>query len=442
MIECMKKFQVDAVRWLNEGYRGALFADMGTGKTCIALTHLTGTQEWPALVISTKRVVELVWEQEAQKWYHLSSIKFSRVTGTAGERRKALDTKAQMYLINIENIQWLMEQPNVPRFKVVILDELSLWRKQGKRWKAVRDWLADVNCVIGLTGTPASNGYEGLWPQMELINPGTLFRTQTLYRQRYFWQHANNPHRLMLRPGADEEIQELMTDHVHRISNDELEMPELVENDIPVRIPLEASRQMIAEFRAENYLKVGFNEISGDSAATAIMKLVQMGNGNVYTDDGLVMHVHAGKEEALKDYIAERQGAPCLIAYHFKHDLDAIKRALIGNVKVLDGSLSAADAEQMQQEWNEGLIPAMCVHPDSAGHGLNLQECHADRILWFSMTYNLDSYDQLNARLCRQGNDAATVFVDRLIAGREDRVIAKALSEKTDVEQALLDSFS
>jgi SNF2 family DNA or RNA helicase len=165
-----------------------------------------------------------------------------------------------------------------------------------------------------------------------------------------------------------------------------------------------------------------------------------MGNGNVYTDAGLVMHIHNGKADALVEYIGELQGEPCLVAYHFKHDLTAIKKA-VPDIKVLHGDLNASAAAQMQYEWNEGKIPAMAVHPDSAGHGLNLQECHANRILWYSLTYDLDSYDQLNARLCRQGNESKTVFVDRLIAGKEDRVMAKALSEKTDVEQALLEAF-
>ncbi len=437
----LRAFQTDAVTWLNEGFCGALLADMGTGKTAIVLQHLLEVNTWPVLVVSTKRVCELVWRQEAQKWeqFHFD-ISFSLVTGDAAARQNALDTSAQVYLINIENIQWLMTNATVPEFQVAVLDELSLWKAQGKRWKAVRTWLADMGSVIGMTGTPASNGYEGLWPQMELIHPGAMGRTQTLYRQQHFWQHANNPHSLMLKPGSDEKIQALMTPFVHRISNDQLDMPELVENDIPIKIPLLASRKLIAEFRKESYLKVGEHEISGDSAATAILKLVQMGNGNVYTDAGLVMHIHTGKADALIEYINELQGQPCLVAYHFKHDLAAIKRA-VPSIKVLHGDLSASAAAQMQYEWNEGVIPAMAVHPDSAGHGLNLQECHADRVLWYSLTYDLDSYDQLNARLCRQGNDSDTVFIDRLIAGKEDRVMAKALSDKTSVEQALLEAF-
>ena len=447
----LKPFQEDAIGWLGDGMRGALFADMGSGKTAIALTHLSDHDLFPALVISTKRVCELVWEAEAAQWQHLHHLRFSRVMGNSAERSHSLYDTADIYLINIENIQWLMDQPEFPKFRCVVLDELSLWKGMKKRWKAVRKWLADgIPEVIGLTGTPASNGYEGLWPQMELIEPGMLGRTMTLYRQTHFWQLRE--HMIELRPGEQDKILRRMEPHVFRISNKDLKMPALVENDIPVRIPDVEARQLIAEFRRESYVcenpvsavtpardndwHPGW-EISGNSAASAINKLVQMGNGSVYTDDGTVLRVHDGKEEALKEYIAEQQGQPVMIAYYYKHDLDAIKRALPG-IRCMNGDITSAEAASLKDDWNNNRLPYMAIHPGSGGHGLNLQEGQANRICWYSMVWDLDLYDQTNARICRQGNDEPTVWVDRLIAGPEDRTIATALTAKTSVQDALL----
>ena len=440
----MKPFQRTAVRWLGLGLRGALLADMGSGKTIITLTHIVDHHIIPVLVISTKRVCELVWEDEAAAWEHTDHLVFSRIMGDGAQRLNGLRKDANIYLINIENIQWLMDQPDLPDFQCVILDELSLWKGMKKRWKAVRKWLTTVPEVIGLTGTPASNGYEGLWPQMELIEQGMLGRTMTLYRQTHFWQLRE--HMIELRPGEADKIKARMAPHVFRISNADLDMPELVENDIKVGLPL-AARKMIGEFRRESYISEvppssvpdenpGW-EISGNSAASAINKMVQMGNGAVYSDDGTVVPVHTAKQEALSAYVSEQQGQPVMIAYYYKHDLTAIQRALPG-IRCMNGDISSTEAAQLKDDWNNNRLTYMAIHPGSGGHGLNLQEGQANRILWYSMVWDLDLYDQTNARICRQGNDEPTVFVDRLIAGPEDRVIATALSAKTSVQEALL----
>jgi len=440
----MKQFQNEGVTWLGNGLRGALFADMGSGKTIITLTHILDCNATPALVISTKRVCELVWEDEAQKWDHTARLTFSSVMGNAPQRFEALQHEADIYLINIENIQWLMDQGSLPDFQLVVLDELSLWKGMGKRWKAVRKWLADtIPEVIGLTGTPVSNGYEGLWPQMELIEKGLLGRTMTLYRQTHFWQM--NEYLIELRPGEADKIKARMRPHVHRISNADLDMPALMENDIKVRIPDVIARQMIGTFRRESYIQSDTAlshawEISGNSAASAINKLVQMGNGSVYADDGTVIPIHTGKRDMLQDYVSEQQGNPVMIAFYYRHDIDAIRKALPG-IRCMDGDLSKDGARLLKDDWNAGKLPYMAIHPGSGGHGLNLQEGSADRILWYSMVWDLDLYDQLNARVCRQGNTAATVWVDRLIAGPEDRIIAQALTNKTSVQDALLQYY-
>ena len=442
----MKRFQRNAVAWLKQGLRGALFADMGSGKTIITLTHILDCGVTPALVISTKRVCELVWEDEAAQWEHTKDLTFSRIMDTSARRSHALAQHPDIYLINIENVQWLMEQ-DLPSFKLVVLDELSLWKGMGKRWKAVRKWLADdIPEVIALTGTPVSNGYEGLWPQMELVEKGMLGRTMTMYRQAHFWQLRE--HQIELRPGEADKIKQRMAPHVFRISNADLDMPELVENDIKVRIPDLEARQIIATFRRESYIcddepHRGLEpnwEISGNSAASAINKLVQMGNGCVYDDEGNIVHIHNAKSDALKGYVAEQQGSPVMIAYYYKHDLASIHSALPG-IRCMNGDLSQGEAQRLQKDWNAGELPYMAIHPGSAGHGLNLQGSGANRILWYSMVWDLDLYDQLNARVCRQGNDTPTVWVDRLIAGPEDRTIATALTSKTSVQDALLQYY-
>ena len=437
----MKPFQTSCVKWLDDGLRGACLADMGSGKTIITLTHIVDHQ-LPTLVVSTKRVCELVWEDEAKAWEHTKHLRFSYVMGDSAQRLNGLRKDADVYLCNIENIQWLMMQDDImPIFKLVVLDELSLWKGMGKRWKAVRKWMADVPEVIGLTGTPASNGYEGLWPQMELIEQGMLGRTMTLYRQTHFWQVRE--HMIELRPGEADKIKQRMAPHVYRISNAELDMPKLMENDIPVRIDDAEARKMIGTFRRESYITIPGHidyppyEISGNSAASAINKLVQMGNGSVYDDEGHVIQIHTGKQEALFSYVSEQQGSPVMIAYYYKHDLTAIQRTLPG-IRCMNGDISRDEAERLKADWNAGKLRYMAIHPGSGGHGLNLQESHCNRVLWYSMVWDLDLYDQLNARVCRQGNETPTVWADRLIAGPEDRVIAQALSNKTSVQDALL----
>lgn len=429
----LEPYQEKAVAWLNDGYRGALFADMGTGKTIITLTHLVDVAAECTLVVSTKRVVDMVWEQEAGEWDHVGHLTFTNITGTAKQREAALQQDSHIYLINVENFPWLMKQENLPPFTTLVLDELSLWGGMKVRWKSARPFAKEISSVIALTGTPAANGYMKLWPMMELVQPALLHRTKTQYKQRYFYAADPDGHVMVLRPGAKDEIHTLMREHVYRISNENLGMPQLVERAVPVDFPAEAS-SMSAELLREGILTLpDGTELVAETEAVRLIKGHQIANGFVYGDNGYT-EIHRKKLEAAREMVDDMNGAQVIIAYWYQHEFAELQREFRKEAITLDDP----DAVEL---WNSGRAQVLLLHPASGGHGLNLQKSKASQIIWFSLTWDLDKYQQTNARLARRGG-ASTVFAHQLVCGSLDRRIARALREKESVQEALLKSFT
>lgn len=429
--------QSDAIDWLNNNTHGAIFGDMGIGKSVITLTHLEEQGNWPVLVLSTKRVVDMVWRQEAEQWDHLKGLTFSLVAGTAKERAEALAVKADIYLMGVSNIQWLISSQH-PYFKTIVLDELSLWKGGGARWKLLRPLAMSVDSVIGLTGTPASNGYLDLWAQMELIKPGVLGRTKSMFRQKYFYPDQNG-FTWNIKDFAEELILDAISPVVLRMTNASVGMPEIRYNLIPAPMP-QLATDLIKGFKKEGLLYVNEGRVIADSAAIAVNKMAQMTNGCVYDEDGDVQTMHTAKVDACRELVDNMQGQPVLIAYNYKHDESTLLSAFPGAV-VMGASMRSEDAGDAVDRWNAGEIPIMLIHPGSAGHGLNLQKGPGHHLIWYGLPWSLDYFEQLIGRIHRQGQRAAVVYVHVLISGVMDTIIYNALRGKRDVQRSVLDYF-
>ena len=372
------EYQEFAIRKLIELPEAGLFLDMGLGKT---VTTLTAVDELMydhflvsrVLVIAPKRVAEDTWITEAGKWDHLSHLRVSRILGTQKERLNALEVSADIYVINRENVVWLVEtcRKSWP-FDMVVVDELSSFKSsQAKRFRALRQVRPLVDRFVGLTGTPSPNGLLDLWPQMYLIDRGErLGKNITGYRNRYFLPGRHNGYVVYsyeLKPGAEEAIQKKISDIcISMKAEDYLQMPELTVNDIPVRLSggeMEAYR----ELEREKLMEIDGEQVTALTAATVYNKLLQMANGCVYADEGTVVEIHRRKLEVLAEILDTASGQPVLVFYNYRHDYERLSEAFLQyHPKTLQGP---ADIKA----WNEGSIPLLLAQPASMGHGLNLQ---------------------------------------------------------------------
>lgn len=420
----------------NHGFRhvvkhefSGLFLEMGLGKTVITLTAVNrfmyeDLSITKTLVIAPKRVAESVWSDEVAKWEHLDHLKLSIVLGTAAQRIKALQQPADIYVINRENVVWLVNYYQSRwTFDMLVIDELSSFKSpRAMRFKALRMVRPKVSRVIALTGTPAPNGLIDLWSQMYLIDQGErLGKSVVNYKQQYFFAERAAGHivyKYGLRVGAQEEIHNRVKDIcISMKSKDYLELPDVVESVIPIRLTKEVQARYEAFEESQVIKFADESEISAINAAALTNKLLQFANGAVYFDDGTYHVVHDEKIEALKEIIESSQGNTVLVAYSYRHDLDRILKA-IPQARKLEKKSDVAD-------WNEGKIPVLVAHPASAGHGLNLQD-GGHIIVWFGPTWSLELYQQFNARLGRQGQKFKT-FIYRIIVKKtmdEDTVIA------------------
>ena len=431
-------YQVKALQFLAEQPEALLLADMGTGKTVITLTHLS-KYKYRTLVIAPLRVCQLVWAQEAASWLHLKHLTFSHVLGSPIQRRKALTSEADVYLINPENIEWLIKEGfKLDEFDLVVLDELSLWRGRGKRWKALNKMRYNIKRIIGLTGTFTPNGLQGVWAQMQLISPGSLGRTYTGFLNTYFYPTDFNRWNWELKAEAEPRITQLIEEYVHRISASQLKMPELVMQRVQVELPEKVGKLCRTLIR-EGLVEIDDDVIVAESAAVASNKVTQIANGRVYDVDRRVIEVHTAKQKAVKEVVADMQGSPVLIAYNYQHDVTALFE-MFPDAELLGSNTSSHEAERIINAWNAGEVPVLLGHPASMGHGLNIQ-AGGHHVIVYGLTWNLEYFQQLIARLARQGQQAATVFVHLLCAGPLDNTIADALINKADVQQAVLDYF-
>lgn len=434
-------YQHYSVGWIMEHPYCGLLLDMGLGKTLSSLTaiqDLLTTFELidTVLIIAPLAVAEKTWTDEIDKWDHLTGLSTSKILGTEKERLAALDRKADVYIINRENVVWLVDhyKKRWP-FKTVIIDELSSFKSsKAKRFKALKKVRPLMDRVIGLTGTPAPNTLIDLWPQIYLLDQGErLGKTITQYRDRYFYPGQKNGHvvyKWELKPGAEEEIYEKISDIcVSMKAKEYLNLPGRINNTVTVTLS-DKDRIRYKRFERDLLLEVNESTVVAANAAVLSNKLLQMANGCIYDDEGTPQLIHDGKLNALERIIEEANGQPIIVFYTYKHDLARIqkrfKEAKALNVK--DGDI---------KKWNTGEIPVLLAHPQSAGHGLNLQK-GGHIIVWFGLTWSLEYYQQANARLDRQGQ-VETVLIHHLVTeGTMDEQVIAALGSKEAGQDALL----
>ena len=440
-------YQKYAIEFIESHPIAAVILQMGLGKTVCTLTaieHLMYDtfEVSKVLIVAPLRVAKVTWSDEIDKWDHLSHLTYSVAVGSEKERLSALKKKADLYMINRENLQWLIEKSGLPfDYDMVVLDELSSFKSwQSKRFRAFMKVRPKVQRVVGLTGTPSSNGLMDLFAEFKCLDMGErLGRFITQYRNAFFIPDRMNGqvvYSYKPRPFAEEEIYRRIGDiTISMKALDHLKMPELIENRYPVYMD-DGEKQQYESMKKDLILPYLENEtITAANAAALSGKLCQMANGAVYSDEGSVAHIHDRKLDALEDIIEAAQG-PILLCYWFKHDLERITRKL-DELKVEYARISSDGSIRM---WNEGKFQVGLIHPASAGHGLNLQ-AGGNHIVWFGLTWSLELLEQTNARLWRQGQRAETVVVQYLVtAGTIDERILDAISKKEQDQNALIDA--
>jgi len=394
------------------------------------------------LVIAPLRVARNTWSDEIQKWDHLRILKYSVVVGTVEERRQALKTPANIYIINRENVPWLVSESGIPfDFDMVVIDELSSFKNhQTKRFKELMKVRPKVKRIVGLTGTPSSNGLMDLYAEFRLLDMGERlgwFIGQ--YRTAYFRPAKQNGQVVFSYeplPQAEQQIYDKISDiTISMKATDHLAMPELVSTEYPVYLS-ETEREKYDDLKKDLLLQLPDGEITVANAAALNGKLCQMANGAVYTDDKNIVSIHDRKLDALEDIIEAANGKPVLIAYWFRHDLERIMERL----HRLHIPFTRLDTDSSIRRWNRGEFPVALIHPASAGHGLNLQR-GGNTLVWFGLTWSLELYQQTVARLWRQGQTAETVVVQHIVAkGTIDNRIMKALNQKNVSQAALIDA--
>ena len=415
-----------------------LLLDMGLGKTAITLSAINDLlfdsfEAHRILVIAPLRVARDTWPEELRKWEHLAGLQFSVAVGTEAERKAALWKRADIYIINRENIQWLIEDSGLPfDYDMVVVDELSSFKShQAKRFKSLMKVRPKVKRIVGLTGTPSANGLMDLWAEFRLLDLGQrLGRFIGNYRETYFTPDKRNQQVIFSykpKSGAEEAIYRRISDITISMKNtDYLKMPNLVMNELSVRLS-EPEWQHYQTLKDEMVLSLNGKDIDAANAAALSGKLLQMASGAVYGDEGVVVKIHGQKLDALEDLIEAANGKPVLIAYWFKHD----------RARILDRfPAEQLDSEESIRRWNAGEIPLALIHPASAGHGLNLQ-AGGSTIIWFSLTWSLELYQQTNARLWRQGQKETVVIHHLVTKDTIDEDVMAALAKK-DVGQAAL----
>lgn len=440
-------YQRYATKYIESHSVAAVFLDMGLGKTSITLTALNDLlfdyfDAHRILVVAPLRVARNTWSDEIEKWDHLKDLQFSIAVGTEAERLSALKRQADIYIINRENLQWLIEKSDVPfDFDMVVIDELSSFKNhQAKRFKSLMKVRPKVKRMVGLTGTPSSNGLMDLFAEFKILDMGArLGRFIGQYRMTYFKpDKMNGPIVYSYKPllGAEQAIYEKISDiTISMKAADHLKMPELINSKYLVHLS-EKEKKKYEDMKAELVLALPEGEITAANAASLSGKLSQMANGAVYADDESILSIHDRKLDALEDIIEAANGKTVLVAYWFKHDLMRIEEGL----KSKDIPFEKLDSDASIKKWNKGELPVALIHPASAGHGLNLQS-GGSTLVWFGITWSLELYQQTVARLYRQGQSEGTVTNIHIVTKNTiDERIMKALLEKDKTQSALIDA--
>ena len=439
------KYQSYATDFIINNPISAVFLEMGLGKSVITLTAMKKLFEsdtvCKVLVIAPLRVARDTWPSEIKKWDHLKGMRYAVAVGTEAERKAAILRNEPVTIINRENVDWLINKSGLPfDFDMVVIDELSSFKSYGaKRFKALLKVRPFIKRIVGLTGTPSSNGLMDLWAEFRILDFGKrLGRYITRYRLSYFEPDKRNAQMVFSYkplPGAEDAIYEKISDiTISMKSVDYLDMPECVINEVPVCMsPSEQS--VYDDFREDMVIKLKNEEIDAANAAVLSGKLLQMANGAVYDEAGTAHLIHDRKLDMLEDLIEGANGKPVLVAYWFKHDLVRIEQRL----KTLKIPYAKLDTSDSIERWNKGEVPVMLCHPASSGHGLNLQ-AGGSTLIWFGLTWSLELYQQTNARLWRQGQKETVVIHHIICGGTIDEDVMDALKRKEKTQSALIDA--
>lgn len=429
-------YQKYAIDFIETHPQAAVLLECGLGKTSITLTALSNLmfdrfEIRKVLIIAPIRVCKNSWAAEIDKWEHLKNLSYSLVLGSREQRLEALRQKADLYIINRENVQWLIESSGIQfDFDMIVIDEISGFKNhQSKRFKALRKVRPFVKRIVGLTGTPCSNGLMDLWAQFRLLDKGErLGRRIGQYRDAYFTPDWNG-FTYTPRKGAEKEIYAKIADiSISMKTTDHLEMPELVMTADIVNLD-ESAAAVYKNMEQEMCVDFTKDSITAANAGVLCGKLTQLAGGAVYADGGSVMKIHSHKLDDLEDLIEAQNGKPVLIAYWYQHERDRIMERF--ECREIRTDVDIAD-------WNDGNIPIALIQPSSAGHGLNLQN-GGSTIIWYTMPWSLELYQQTNARLWRQGQNADTVVIHHLVAaGTIDEDIMKVLENKDRTQATMM----
>lgn len=414
------------------------------GKTVTTLTAIDALlydwlEDGPVLVIAPKRVAENTWSKETAKWAHLQHLRVVKVMGTAKQRQEALLTKADIYVINRENVVWLVEAVGAHwPFPIVVIDELSSFKSaQAKRWKALRKVRGRIRRIIGLTGTPRPNGLEDLYPEIYLLDQGArLGRTLSAFRARYLLPEKMNGHIVYSyrpRDGAEAEVYDRLSDICMSIRKDDvLQLPGQIYEDIVLPAPPALLKQY-KQFERDKVLECldADGEIVAGTQAALTNKLLQFANGAIYDQDGQAHHLHDVKLDALEELVEEAGGDPVLVLYAYKHDAERIRERI---------ACRALDTPDDIDAWNRGEIPVALAHPASIGHGLNLQD-GGHIIIWYGLTWSLELYQQANERLNRPGQKSVCRIYHLSLQGTHDERVLKALNSKDKGQAAAIEAL-
>ena len=442
----LHNYQVVAKDFIIGHPYASVILDMGMGKTATTLSAVKELmfdrfEVTKVLVIAPLRVANTVWSDEIEQWAELRHLRYSKIVGTPKQRKVALQKDADIYIVNRENLPWLVEQCS-PYFKwdMVVIDELSSFKSwQSKRFKAFMAMRPYMKRIVGLTGTPSSNGLMDLFAEFKVIDGGErLGRFIGEFRSRYFEEgrrNGNIVYEYIPMDYAECQIQDKISDiTISMKALDYLDMPELISTKKLVRMT-EKEKEKYSQFKKEYVLsELDGLEVTAANAASLTNKLVQLSNGAVYSDDHTVVALHEQKLDALEDILESANGEPVLVAYWFKHDLARI----IDRLEKLKVKSRVLKTEEDIREWNKGNVPVGLLHPAGAGHGLNLQK-GGHHLVWFGLTWSLELYQQTNARLWRQGQESETVVIQHIVTeGTIDEEILKALENKDAQQQRLI----
>lgn len=433
------EYQTYSTNFILEHPISAIFLDCGLGKTVITLTAINELiydrfEVSKVLVIAPLRVAANSWPSEFAKWDHLTSLSYSIVLGTETERKAALQKKADVYIINRENVQWLVEKSGIPfDFDMCVIDELSSFKSHtSKRFRSLLKVRSNFRRIVGLTGTPSSNGLMDLWAEFRVLDMGQrLGRYIGQYRRAFFVPDKRNAQIIFSYkplPGAEDAIYKRISDiTISMKSGDYLKMPKLVINEVPVYLN-PSEQEQYDKLREEMVIDLKGKEIDAANAAALSGKLLQMANGAIYDENKEPILIHNRKLDALEDLIEGANGKPVLVAYWYQHDLLRIKERFdVHEIKTTKDI----------NDWNAGKIPVAVIHPASAGHGLNLQ-AGGSTLIWFGLTWSLELYQQTNARLWRQGQTSTVVIHHIITKGTIDENVMAALRKKEKTQDGLI----